>query len=221
MRRCLDCNAELPNAAMECTECGSQNLSLIEEKTTEKTALPKKVNAFIIVIAAVFVIGVVCGFFAYKYSAKTVPAEPIKNAMNSLYTGDLQGYIDEMYKSFQSDAENYLNNEYGSFSSYKDSTEETLKNAYGDDYKVVSEVIDVYPFTDKMVEFLNDACKEAGYKVEITDAKNVTVRTVTKNDDGAESYYIADEYSAEIDGKWYFVPKGLLVSNESDNSQTN
>lgn len=220
MRKCLDCGAELKDVEMKCSECGSENISLIENDDENKENLPKKPRTFVFIIAIFAVIGIIASIVAFNYSSGSVPAKPIEKAINAMYSGDLDTYVNQMYSKFQTDAENYLSNQYGSYSAYESSTKETLINAYGENYKVETKAIDVYPLSSKMVEYLNEACSESGYKVNITKAKNVTVRTVTKGDDGNEMYYIANEYSAEIGGKWYLIPKGLLNSSASSEEQT-
>lgn len=210
MRKCLDCGAQLKDVDMQCGACGSENISLIENEDKSKEALPKKPKTFIFVIAVFVVIGIIASIFAFNYSSKTVPSEPVEKAINAMYSGDLDTYVNQMYSKFQPDAENFLSDQYGSYSAYEASTKETLINAYGENYKVETKTIDVYPFSSKMVEYLNELCYESGYDVQINKAKNITVRTVTKGEDGNELCYIADEYSAEINGKWYLVPKGLL-----------
>ena len=209
MRKCLDCGKELRDVEMVCAECGSENLSLIEEAETFKEKKPK--GGFII-LSVVVLIGIISGILVYQNSLKTVPAEPVKNAMAAFYSGDLDGYINEMYGSFQTDAENYLTSQYGSYSAFEESTKDTLINAYGENYIVETEVVDVFSYSDKMIEFVQQACDAVGYDADITDVKHITVRIVTKNTEGAQTYYIADEYSAEIGGKWYMLPKSMLIS---------
>lgn len=209
MRKCLDCGKELKDVDMVCPDCGSENLSLIDD--TEQNAVKKRnPKGGIIVLIAVVIIGITAGVLVYGNSQKSVPAKPVETAMKELYSGDLQGYIDEMYGAFQGDAENYLVSEYESFEAFKQSTEETLVNAYGEDYKIESKAVDVFDYSDKMIEFVNEACESAGYKSDITDLKHITVRVVTSNSEGAQTCYVADEYSAEIGGKWYLLPQSLL-----------
>lgn len=212
MRKCLDCGKELKDVDMVCPDCGSENLSLINENE-ENIYKEKKPKGGIIVLIIVIIIGITAGVLVYNSSQNSVPAKPVEKAIKALYSGDLEGYIDEMYGAFQADAENYLTSEYGSFEAYSDSTKSTLKNAYGSDYKIESRVVDVFSYSDKMIEFVNQACDSAGYKADITDLKHITVRIITKNDEGAQTYYIADDYSAEIGGKWYFLPQNMLVSD--------
>lgn len=206
MRRCLDCGKELKDVEMVCSECGSENLSLIEEEVFKE----KKPKGGIIVLIIILIIGITAGILVYKSSQKSIPAEPVENAMAALYSGDLGGYVNEMYGAFQTDAENYLTSEYESYEAYRESTEETLKNAYGDNYKIETETVDVFTYSDKMCEFVNEACSSLGYDAEIAELRHVTVRIVTSNSEGAQTYYIADDYSAEIGGKWYFLPKNML-----------
>ena len=210
MRKCLDCGKELKDFELKCSECLSDNLSLINEE--QESAREKKPKSFLILLIVIVIIGFASAIFAYNYLNKTVPAEPIKEAVASLYSGDLEGYIEPMHSEFKPDAESILLSEYESYQAYTESIKETLENAYGDNYKIDTQVIDTYKYSDKIVEFLNEAVQSIGYDVEITSAYHVTVRVVTGNDDGAETYYVADDYSCEIDGKWYFVPKNMLVS---------
>lgn len=223
MRKCLDCGAELDDVAMKCSECGSENLSLIEDNESKKTSLPKKPKTFIIIISVIVILGIIASIVAFNFSSSSVPAKPVEKALTAFYTGDLDTYVNQMYGVFQSDAESYLTNQYGSYSAYEESTKETLKATYGDNYKIEAKVIDVYPLTDKLVDDLKTACSKTGYKANITDARNVTVRIVTKGDDGQEEYYIANEYSAEVGGKWYLIPKGLInlkISNSTTTEDT-
>lgn len=213
LRKCLDCGKELKDVDMVCPDCGSENLSLIDDND-EKVYKEKKPKGGIIVLIILFIIGVAAGILVYSSSQKSVPAEPVETAIKALYSGDLEGYIDEMYGAFQTDAENYLTSEYGSFEEYSESIKSTLENAYGDDYTIETKVVDVFSYSDKMVEFVNEACDSAGYKADITDLKHITVRVVTKNDEGAQTYYIADDYSAQIGGKWYFLPESMLSSDD-------
>lgn len=210
MRECLDCGKELRDVDIVCTECGSENLSLIEEENTQKDKNPK---GALIILIAVLIIGILSSVIVYKSSQSTIPAKPIESAMAAFYSGDLQGYIDEMYGEFKTDAENYLTQEYESFISFEESTIETLKSAFGDNYKIETKVVDVFDYSDKIIQFTNDACADCGYDALITDLCHVTIRIVISNDEGAQSCYLADEYSAQIGGKWYFLPQGLLVNN--------
>ena len=209
MRKCLDCGKELRDVDMVCSECGSENLSLIENE--EENYKENKPKGGLIALAVVLIIGIISGVMIYRNSSKTVPAEPVKNAMAAFYSGDLEGYVNEMYGSFHSDAESYLTSTYGSYSSYEESTLATLKETFGDDYSIKCKTIDIYSYSDEMVALFQEACGTIGYDETFEDVKHVTIRTVITNEEGLESYYIADEYSVEINGKWYFLPKSYLV----------
>ncbi len=212
MRKCLDCGATLKDFEMSCGECGSENLSLINEETTEYKE--KKPKGFLILLIVIAIIGIVSAVIVSNNAKRTMPSKPIEKAVVSLYSGDLAGYINDMYGSFKADAENFFTESYGDFETYKKENEDILINAYGADYKISSKVIDVYSYSDKMIEFYQNACKELGYDIAIEDMKHVTIRVDISNDEGAQEVYIADEYSVQTGGKWYFLPKNMLVSAE-------
>ncbi len=212
MRKCLDCGAELQDFQMQCSECGSENLSLIEEEQVKQAE--NKPKGALILFVVIAIIGIICAVLVSTNANKTVPAKPIKNAVTALYSGDIQGYIDEMYGGFKADAENFFTQSYGNFDTYKDETVEILKNAYGNNYEITSQVVDVYSYTDSMVEFYQDVCTELNYNIKIEKMKHITVRCAVENDEGMQQYYIADEYSVQVGGKWYFLPKDMLVIEE-------
>jgi len=212
MRKCLDCNAELKDFQMRCSECGSENLSLIEEEAHEYKE--KKPKGFLILIVVIAVIGIISSIIISNNAKVVIPAKPIVKAVVSLYSGDIDGYINEMYGGFKSDAESFFTDSYGNFETYKQETEDILINAYGADYKITSKVADVYSYSGKMIEFYQSACDNLGYDIKIEDMKHVIVRVSISNDEGAQEVYVADEFSVQVGGKWYFLPRNMLVSAE-------
>ena len=214
MRKCLDCNTELKDFEMKCSECGSENLSVIEEE--QPHFKEKKPKAFIILLCAVVVLGLVCAIIVGNNAKKAVPAKPIETAIVALYSGDIQGYVDEIYGDFKVEAENFFLDTYGNFDAYKQETEDILKDAYGNKYEMTSKVVDVFSYSDLMIEFYQEACDELGFDIQIEDMKHVTVRVSIENDEGAQEYYMADEFSVQVGGKWYFLPKDMLSFDEEE-----
>ena len=212
MRKCLDCGATLKDFEMSCGECGSENLSLIEEEAHEYKE--KKPKGFLILIVVIAVIGIISSIIISNNAKVVIPAKPIEKAVVSLYSGDIDGYINEMYGGFKSDAESFFTDSYGNFETYKQETEDILINAYGTDYKITSKVADVYSYSGKMIEFYQSGCDNLGYDIKIEDMKHVVVRVSISNDEGAQEVYVADEFSVQVGGKWYFLPKNMLVSAE-------
>ena len=208
MRKCLDCGAEVKDVDMQCPECNSENLSLIEDKKAHKEKKPK---GGIILLIVVVIFGIIASIVVGDNAKNVVPAEPIKTAITALYAGDLDGYINEMYGCFTADAENYFSEEYGDFEAYKQENDEILKEAYGNNYSIESKVVDVYDYSEKMIDFVQQTCDELNYDIKIEDLKHICIRVSIENDEGAQTYYIADEYSVQVSGKWYFLPKDMLV----------
>lgn len=208
MRKCLDCGAEVNNVDMKCPECQSENLSLIEE---EKVFKEKKPKGGLILLIVVVIIGIIAALIVGDNAKNVVPAKPIEKAVTALYAGDLDGYINEMYGCFTADAENYFSEEFGNFETYKQENDEILKQAYGENYSIKSKIVDVYNYSDKMVELVQQTCDDLNYDIKIEELKHVCVRVSIENEEGAQSYYIADEYSVQVGGKWYFLPKDMLI----------
>ena len=174
MRKCLDCGAQVKDVDMQCPECSSENLSLIEED--KEVFKEKKPKGGIILFVVVVIIGIIVGIAVGNNAKNVVPAKPIKTAVSALYNGDLDGYINQMYGCFTADAENYFSQEYGDFEAYKKENDEILKQAYGKNYSIKTKVVDVYDYSDKMIEFVQGTCDELNYDVKIEDLKHISVR---------------------------------------------
>lgn len=217
MRKCYDCGKELSDVAMKCDECGSENLSFIEQEETEKREKnPKTYIIFIIAgIIAVLAIIVAC-----IHSAEKIPAKPIQNALIALNDGEIDTFLEEIPERMQTDMQQLILGENGSFEAYKSQISAQLEESFGENYKISAKLIDSYDFSDDLLESLNQACVDSGYNIEFSDAKHITVRLMIESkNEKIKNYSAVESYSVEYDGKWYYMPTELLSSTDNTSSE--
>lgn len=218
MRKCLKCGQELPDVAMKCDVCGSDELSFIENTKNNKTTAKKPKS--VIIIAAVIAVSVILAIiFTYSYFKTSVQSEPVKNAVIALTSGDLQGYLDEIPQKMQTDTENYYVEQNGSIEAFKSQTESALEENFGEKYSIDAKVIDSYDFSEDLIESLNSACKDKGYDLSFESGKHITLRLMVESKDGKTKNYSAVEaFSVSTNGKWYYLPNEIF--EETNKEQT-
>ena len=126
MRKCLDCGAELHDTDMSCTACNSENLSLIEIQSDNK----RLVTILGIVAAIVAVAGIVASV-AYYLLSVYIPAQPVKNGVYAMMSGDLEGCMETMHEELRGNLEKLVGTE-DFAEEYKQSIVSEYTNTYGD-----------------------------------------------------------------------------------------
>lgn len=216
MRKCLDCGKELPDVAMKCDECGSEKLSFIEKEQAEKKEKSPKTYIIFIIAGILAILAII---FAVNYSSKTVPAKPVKNALIALNGGDVSSFLEEIPERMQTDMQQEILGETGSFETYQTQVSSQLEEYFGENYKISAKLIDTYDFSDELLESLNQTCVDSGYNLEFSNAKHITVRLMIESkDESIKNYSAVESYSVELDGKWYYMPTELL-SDESEETE--
>lgn len=217
MRKCLDCGKALPDVAMKCDECGSESLSFIEAGQSEKKAKNPKTYIIFIIAGILAVLAII---FAINYSSEKVPAKPVKNALIALNGGEIDTFLEEVPERMQTDMQQLILGETGSFEAYKSEVTAQLEENFGENYKISAKLIDTYDFSDELLESLNQACVDSGYNIEFSNAKHITVRLMIESKDKSlKNYSAVESYSVELDGKWYYMPTELLSDEQSDTEQ--
>ena len=205
MRKCLDCGAELLDTDMSCTACNSENLSPIEVQGDNK----RLITIVGIVAAIVAVAGIVAGI-AYYFLSEYMPAQPVKNGVYAMMSGDLEGCMETMHEELRGTLETLVGTE-DFANEYKQSVVSEYTDTYGDNYKLEVKVVDVSSMSDAMVASLNE---ELEGTIEITDAKYVVLKTKISGEGGAESVSSQTGCSIQVDGKWYFYENLSTGSEE-------
>ncbi len=213
MRKCLKCGELLPDVAMKCDKCGSEELSLIEEES----ANTKKLKPVILITAVIAVAVIVAIAFTYSHFKTSAYTKPVKNAVVAVTSGDLDAYLKEIPEKMQGDTENYYFEKYGSTEAFKNGVESSLEEEFGENFSVDAKVIDSYDFSDDLLESLNASCKENGYNIEFQNAKHITLRLMIESQNGnTKNYTAVTEISVESDGKWYYLPNELFESEQQE-----
>ena len=204
MRKCLDCGAELHDTDMSCTACNSENLSLIEIQSDNK----RLVTILGIVAAIVAVAGIVASV-SYFLLSVYIPAQPVKNGVYAMMSGDLEGCMETMHEELRGNLEKLVGTE-DFAEEYKQSIVSEYTNTYGDNYKIEVKAVDVSSMSTAMIASLNE---ELDGTTEISDAKYVVLKTKISGDSGAENVSSQTGCSVQINGKWYFYEN---LSTESE-----
>lgn len=205
MRKCLDCNKELQDVDMICTECGSDNLSEIISERPIKSISKKSIG--IIATCAIVIIAIVSAIvFGGFVVLENTLSRPCVDGVLAMHSGYFDDYLKEFPESLQSAVKAvYLVDT--TSEDYKEQQIKGLKENFGDDYKIECKAVDVIKANSQTVEVVNSLIDDEDELIE--EMNHVTVVTVISGSKG-ETVTSRTVQSVRIDGKWYLFDVSLL-----------
>lgn len=206
MRNCEECGAELSDEVMKCTECGSGNLSIINENENEnenenQKAKGKKFYLTFFAIIAVLLILVVLGVQSYFYLSKSIIIKPVEKGIYTRESGDLHGFLDSLPEAFRDTYEDEYLKSFKSIEGYNSMQKSQLEEMFGADYSVEVKVVDLQKVSDVMIGALN--LNYQNYSVIFEKAYYVTLKILIANEEGIEFVVPKTVYSVKVDNNWY------------------
>ena len=205
MRKCLDCNKELQDVDMICTECGSDNLSEIISERPIKSISKKSIG--IIATCAIVIIAIVSAIvFGGFVVLENTLSRPCVDGVLAMHSGYFDDYLKEFPESLQSAVKAVYLVDITS-EDYKEQQIKGLKENFGDDYTITSKAVDVIKANSQTVEVVNSLIDDEDELIE--EMNHVTVVTVISGSKG-ETVTSRTVQSVRIDGKWYLFDVSLL-----------
>lgn len=137
----------------------------------------------------------------YLYIFKVVPSAPVTTLYESQYVADMDTYFSYIYPPNAESAKSDFLQSYDSADDYKEQLSSSLKQSFGEDYKVTVRALDVESASaDVMAKMIEG--QEDEQKALITDMAFVTVKIKIEGSENTNMF--SNTHTVlKYDGSWY------------------